>query len=125
MGAKQPPLVTPDLIRGPPATGAKNGPRITSGVTKERKGAGFRNGGKLRNFTRDLLFAGAISRHSAKLCGPDNVGQRILAGWLGHNPEQIMLVGVLDDDVDDVAGFERCRDVAQIDMSVDLGRVGL
>lgn len=125
MGAKQPSLVTPDLIRGPPATGDKNGPRITSGVTKERNGAGFRNGRKLRNFTRDLLFAGASSRHSAKLCGPGNVGQRFFAGWLGHGPEQIMLVGVLDDDVDDVAGLECRRNVAEIDMAVDLGRVGL
>ncbi len=125
MGAKQPPLVTPDLIRGPPATGDKNGPRITSGVTKERNGAGFRNGGKLRNFTRDLLFAGASSRHSAKLCGPGNVGQRFFAGWLGHHPEQIMFVGVLDFDVDDVAGLQRFRDVAKIYMAVDLGRIGL
>src|SRR3546814_7209285 len=42
-----------------------------------------------------------------------------------NHPEQIMLVGILDFDIDDVAGFQRRRDIAQIDMAVELGRVGL
>src|SRR3546814_14044671 len=36
-----------------------------------------------------------------------------------------MLVGILDHDVDDIAGLPRRRDVAQIDVAVDLRRVGL
>src|SRR3546814_15126956 len=33
------------------------------------------------------------------------------------HPEQIMLVGILDFDIDDVAGFQRLRELAQIDIA--------
>ena len=36
-----------------------------------------------------------------------------------------MRVGVLDRNVDDIAGLQRGRHVAQIDRAVDLGRIGL
>src|SRR3546814_12918999 len=55
-------------------------------------------------------------------------GERLIfkACWSGRDdPEQIMLVGILDHDVDDIAGLQRRRAVAQIDVAVDLRRGGL
>ena len=81
---------------------------------------------KLRNFTRKSLFGGAGDDHPARLCGPRRVGQRFSAGLgSGHHAEQVVLVGVLDFDIDDVARLQRRRNVAQIDMAVDFGCVGL
>ena len=50
-------------------------------------------------------------------------GRRLgLAG--DRDPEQVMLVAILDEDADDIAGRE-VRGVAEVDLAVDLGRVGL